>query len=227
MSLSKLTCDPESKENIMIKICGLKTKDEIKWTAGAGADLGGIVVFYPKSRRNMEIPEAADLVKCASSLGIKMVAVTVSPDQEAVSEIVKAGFDYIQIHGNLDEEILKNVKIPVIKAFNVRDLGEYEKYKDNEHVAGYVFDAAVPGSGIMFDHNMLSGIGFEDLTGKFMLLAGGLNPDNVRAALENSGIPGADTSSGVENTDGTGKNRDKIYGFVSEARKALENMNKR
>ncbi len=206
----------------MIKICGLKNEDEIKWTAGAGADLGGVVVFYPKSKRNMDISEAKQLVKYAHESGLKMAAVTVSPELSDVRMIEEAGFDFAQIHGDISAEILTETSIPIIKAFNVRDLGEYDKYKDDPRVAGFVFDAAIPGSGIMFDHSVLSNVSFDLCSGKFMLLAGGLNPGNVRNALESSGIKGADTSSGVENENGTGKSREKIYSFVSEAKKALQ-----
>ncbi len=204
----------------MVKICGLKTKDEIRWTAEAGADLGGIVVFYPKSKRNLDITEAAFLTDYAHGLGnlVKMVAVTVEPEIRMVEEIKKAGFDYIQIHGRLDEDVLNGADIPIIKAFNVRDMGDFDKYKNNEKITGFVFDAGIPGSGVVFDHTLLPVFDSKELNGKFVLLAGGLNPDNVKDALLATGLTGADTSTGVENSEGTGKSREKIFSFVHNAR---------
>ena len=204
----------------MVKICGLKTLDEIRWTAEAGADLGGIVVFYPKSKRNLDIKEAAfllDKVK-AFEKPLKMVAVTVSPKLPDVMAIEKAGFDYVQIHGELEREVLEGSTIPIIKAFNVRDIGDYSKYRSAEKIAGFVFDAGIPGSGEGFDYSLLEGIAEKADRGKLMLLAGGLNPHNVRAAMETTGFSGADTSTGVENEEGTGKSRQKIFSFVRNAR---------
>lgn len=50
---------------------------------------------------------------------------------------------------------------------------------------------------------------------KLLLLAGGLNPDNVRMAIEAVHPDGVDVSSGVENDDGAGKNAEKIHDFVA------------
>ncbi len=204
----------------MVKICGLKTLDEIRWTAEAGADLGGIVVFYPKSKRNLDIKEASFLLDKVKDmkLSIAMVAVTVSPELPDVIAIEEAGFDYVQIHGELKREVLEGSKIPIIKAFNVRDIGDYSNYRASEKIAGFVFDAGIPGSGVGFDYSLLEGIAEKKDTEKFMLLAGGLNPDNVRTAMETTGFSGADTSTGVENEDGTGKSRQKIFSFVRNAR---------
>ena len=203
-----------------VKICGLKTKEEIRWTAEAGADLGGIVVFYPKSKRNLEIGEAAELVSYAKSLDkpIKTVAVTVSPELSDIAEIENAGFDYVQIHGELRKEVLEGSKLPIIKAFNVRDMGDHEKYRDCEKIAGFVFDAGIPGSGTAFDYSLLPLGLMKNTKGKIMLLAGGLNPDNVSKALKDTGFKGADTSTGVEREDGNGKSREKIFSFVLNAR---------
>ena len=203
----------------IVKICGLKTDEEIKQTAGAGADLGGIVVFYPKSKRNIEIGDAADLVRYAKeNTQLKMVAVTVSPDLFQVSEIERCGFDYIQIHGEIAGEVLERTDIPIIKAFNVRDMNELDKYKDDPRVCGFVFDASLPGSGLSFDYSLLPDLKDLTNTGKMILLAGGLNPGNVKEALERTGLSGADTSSGVENDEGTGKSAEKIFRFVKNAK---------
>jgi phosphoribosylanthranilate isomerase len=204
----------------IVKICGLKTKDEIRWTAEAEADLGGIVVFYPKSKRNVEISEAEKLTDYAKSLGLKTVAVTVSPDAFSVSQIEEAGFDFLQVHGELRGDVLENSQIPVIRAFNVSNMHEFEKYKSDERIWGFIFDAGIPGSGMAFDYALLKELRLDLYKEKPILLAGGLNPLNVGEALKETGLCGADTSSGVEDETGLKKSREKIFSFVRAVRKS-------
>lgn len=204
----------------MVKICGLKNAQEAQWVAEAGADFAGMVLFFPKSKRNIDINTALGII--AELAGrVKTVAVTVTPTAEQIKEIEAAGFDYLQYHGNLDEEFLKKINIPVIKAFNVKDVSDIKTFVNNDKVAGFVFDANAPGSGVSFDYKVLESVRTEieaaEENGKFVLLAGGLGPDNVADALKQTGFKGVDTSSGVENENGDGKSRDKIISFVENA----------
>lgn len=208
----------------MVKICGLKNIKEAEWVAKAGADLAGMVLFFPKSKRNISVEEAK---KIMTGLGenVKSVAVTVKPTFEQIREIEKAGFDFLQYHGVLLEEQLDAINIPVIKAFNVKDVSDIRRFAEHSKIAGFVFDANDPGSGKDFDYSVLESIRSEiemaEAAGKFILLAGGLGPDNVLEALTKTGFKGADTSSGVENEEGTGKSEDKIYKFVQNAKAAM------
>ena len=145
------------------------------------------------------------------------MAVTVSPTKEQLAQIERAGFDVVQIHGEVGDELLDAVRIPVWKAFNVSDLSEFERFEEKENVVGYVFDAQIPGSGEIFDWELLNKI---PVTSKLTILAGGLNPANVAEAIRATDVDGVDTSSGVENDDGVGKNKEKISMFVEEARLA-------
>ena len=132
-----------------------------------------------------------------------------------MKELENAGFDYIQIHGEIEDSLIEECRIPVFKAFNVSDLSEFSHYEALSNIAGYVFDAQMPGSGKAFDWNLLQEI--PD-TKRITFLAGGLNPQNVEEALRLTKVSGADTSSGVENLNGTGKNREKIKDFVAKVR---------
>ena len=91
-------------------------------------------------------------------------------------------------------------------------MDSYEKYHNDSRIAGYVFDAIEPGSGKTFDWKLVDNIPRDE---KLLLLAGGLNPDNVRMAIEAVHPDGVDVSSGVENDNGAGKNPDKIHDFVA------------
>ena len=199
---------------MITKICGITSEAETEYLNEAKPDLAGFVMFYPKSKRNISVEQAVKL-KALLNEGIKSVAVVVSPTVEQVGEIAQAGFDYIQIHGELTVEVLDACKIKVIKGFNVHDMSDFEKYKDSDKIAGFVMDASEPGSGKTFDWDVL-----KDLprTEKFVILAGGLNPENVDKAFFLQGIDGVDSSSGVENEDGTGKSREKVLEFVKRGK---------
>lgn len=206
--------DININSNTKVKICGLTSPAEARYLNENHVDFAGMVLFFPKSKRNISIEQAREIM-AALDASIKRVAVVVSPSIEQVRQIEAAGFDYIQIHGEIPEtetEAEAAIAIPILKAFNVSDMGSYEKYHNDSRIAGYVFDAIEPGSGKTFDWKLVDNIPRDE---KLLLLAGGLNPDNVRMAIEAVHPNGVDVSSGVENDDGAGKNAEKIHDFVA------------
>lgn len=216
-----------------IKICGLTTAEEASWIVDEKVDYAGIVVFYPKSHRNMTIEQAKELLPvlkrgiALSGETLLTVAVTVSPTPEQVREIQDAGFDRIQVHGELPKESFDEIRIPMIRAFNGFDREAYERFHHCEKVEAYLFDAGKPGSGQTFDWDVLRQLPRDE---KPIFLAGGLNRDNIRQAIREVGPDIVDVSSGVEKDvvvragqDGlarVGKDRDKIRAFVEEVRNA-------
>ena len=207
---TKINLDTNS--NTKIKICGLTSPAEARYLNENHVDFAGMVLFFPKSKRNISIEQAKDIM-AALDASIKRVAVVVSPSIEQIRQIEAAGFDYVQIHGEIPEtEAEAAIAIPILKAFNVSDMDSYEKYHNDSRIAGYVFDAIEPGSGKTFDWKLVDNIPRDE---KLLLLAGGLNPDNVRMAIEAVHPDGVDVSSGVENDDGAGKNAEKIHDFVA------------
>lgn len=204
----------DTNSNTKIKICGLTSPAEARYLNENHVDFAGMVLFFPKSKRNISIEQAMEIM-AALDASIKRVAVVVSPSIEQVRQIEAAGFDYVQIHGEIPEtetEAEAAIAIPILKAFNVSDMDSYEKYHNDSRIAGYVFDAIEPGSGKAFDWKLVDNIPRDE---KLLLLAGGLNPDNVRMAIEAVHPDGVDVSSGVENDDKAGKNPDKIHDFVA------------
>ena len=204
----------DTNSNTKIKICGLTSPAEARYLNENHVDFAGMVLFFPKSKRNISIEQAMEIM-AALDASIKRVAVVVSPSIEQVRQIEAAGFDYVQIHGEIPEtetEAEAAKAIPILKAFNVSDMDSYEKYHNDSRIAGYVFDAIEPGSGKTFDWKLVDNIPRDE---KLLLLAGGLNPDNVRMAIEAMHPDGVDVSSGVENDDKVGKNPEKIHDFVA------------
>ncbi len=199
---------------IKIKICGLTSPKEAQFLNKNHVDFAGMVLFFPKSRRNISLEQAEQIMEMLDRK-IRSVAVVVSPTREQLVQIQKAGFDYVQIHGELSEALLKEIHIPVWKAFNVNDLEQVNLYQNQKNIVGYVFDGADYGSGKTFDWNLLKDIPRE---GKLFLLAGGLNPSNVANAIRYVQPDGVDVSSGVEKDFGKGKDGEKIEQFVEQVR---------
>ena len=218
-----------------VKICGLTRPEEVRWVVEERADYFGIVLFFPKSKRNNSIENARKLIKiCQKECEEKkhtdehfvppvVVAVTVSPTPEQIKEIEDAGFDMVQIHGELSEETLNAVSIPVIRAFHAGDIETCKKYDGCTKISAYLFDAQSPGSGRTFDWNALDAVSKAMPDGKLIFLAGGLHGGNVREAIEHVHPDVVDVSSGVEKdalaADGAViKDREKIKEFIRKVR---------
>ncbi|MCM1103461.1 MAG: phosphoribosylanthranilate isomerase [Clostridium sp.] len=200
--------------SVKIKICGLVSTDDAALINESAVDLAGIVLFYPKSKRNRTTQEARDILR-ALKPEIKKAAVVVSPSAAQIAEIEALGFDYIQIHGELSDEVLRVAKLPILKAFNGNDLEQFTRFRDRDGIAGYVFDAPSPGSGKTFDLTVLDALPRD---GKLFLLAGGLTPENVRSAIERIHPDGVDVSSAVEYTGRIGKDPQKVAAFIRAVR---------
>ncbi len=200
--------------NTKIKICGLTKPDEATYLNEEKVDYAGMVLFFEKSKRNITIKQAEQIMKKLDKR-IKRVAVVVKPSLDQVKEIEQAGFDLIQIHGEVRQEILEETTIPIWKAFNVSDMQDFETYQSMERVKGYVFDAAKPGSGETFDWKLMDRIPRDH---KLLMLAGGLNQENVAEAIRYLHPDGVDVSSSVECTDRQEKNQTKVKDFVKAVR---------
>lgn len=196
---------------VKIKICGLTRPEDVRWVNESEADYAGFVLFYPNSHRNITTEKAKNLLSLLSE-SIRSVAVVVSPTIKQAAEIESAGFDMIQVHGKMEETVLNQMHLPVFRAVNINDrnicLEEHSK------VAGYVFDGKEPGSGKTFDWSRLSKVGIKN---KQLMLAGGLNCENVLEGIERVKPDIVDVSSGVE-TDYM-KDPSKIMAFVKTVRK--------
>lgn len=198
-----------------IKICGITTLQDVEYLNTYKPDFAGFVMFFPKSKRNITSDTARVLLNKLDS-SIKSVAVMVSPTCEQIKTAENCGFDYVQIHGELNREVIDCAKIPILRAFNVTNMQEFEIYKSDDKIAGFVFDAVTPGSGKTFDWSLVPKI---PNSGKIILLAGGLTPNNVRNAIDAIHPYGVDVSTGVENDNANGKNKDKIKMFIENVRK--------
>ena len=201
------------------KICGLTMPIEASYLDSEVVAYTGMVLFFEKSKRNIDIEEAKAIM-AAIPENIEKVAVVVSPTNQQIEQIVSAGFDVIQIHGKIEIDSLREIvekNIKVWRAFNVSNMNEFEEWKDLDFVTGFVFDAADPGSGKSFDYTLLDEI--EVPADKLFILSGGLNDTNVAEAALNVQPNLLDVSSGVEYLDGTpGKDPARVKAFIEAVR---------
>jgi phosphoribosylanthranilate isomerase len=202
------------RENMRVKMCGITTMEDVSALNEIKPDFAGFVMFFPKSKRNVSSTQAEQLLHELHG-DIKKVAVVVSPTEEQMEEITKLGFDYIQIHGEIADELIEKCSLPVWKAFNVKDMDKYSHYQKVNNICGYVFDAGQPGSGKTFDWNSLKNLRRDD---RCLILAGGLTTDNVAAAIDSVLPDVVDVSSGIEYTDKPGKDPEKMRAFLKGAR---------
>lgn len=200
-----------------VKICGLKNSTDIKCINTLSPDFAGFVMFFEKSHRNISVQTAQELLALLDK-NIKSVAVTVSPTEEQLEQIYNLGFDYVQIHGNITDEVLKNSKTPIIRAINVSGTDSLTDLDNYKNVKGILFDSAVPGSGQGFDWTLLKKLPKTD---KMLFLAGGLTADNVAAAICQVHPYAVDVSSGVEVSDKSGKDYQLVQAFIKNAKSAI------
>lgn len=202
----------KDNRSVLVKVCGLTDTVEADYLNKNKVDFAGFVLFFPKSKRNISI-EKAEQIMAELDENIKKVAVIVSPDESEIQQINGSGFDYVQIHGEIKDRLLEQISKPVFKAFNIKDIKNIHKYQNNAKIVGYVFDAAVPGSGKVFDWSILNDIKRD---AKTFILAGGLNDSNVREAVKLVNPDVVDVSSGVEYDSGSGKDPEKIKQFIRQ-----------
>ena len=192
-----------------VKICGLSTKEAVGTAVSAGADYIGFV-FAP-SKRQVTLEQAAEMAKLIPA-NVKKVGVFVSPNRtELLEAIEKVGLDFVQVHGQVVDDLFENLSCASIQAVQVDGDG----HVPNSQADYLLFDAPVAGSGQTFDWDQLD---MTELAQPFFI-AGGLNEDNVARAIQHFSPFAVDVSSGVE-TDGQ-KDHEKIRRFIERVKNGI------
>jgi len=127
--------------------------------------------------------------------------------------IEELGFDIIQIHGELNDEVLLNTPLPIFRAYNLSSELLMESLVNEPKIIGILFDGTVPGNGKVFDWSLLKTFDRKD---KLLILAGGLDESNVGAGIIEVMPDVVDVSSGVEYIeDGkSGKDPERMKRFI-------------
>ena len=201
-----------------VKICGITRIEDALFAAHAGAHAVGMI-FYPKSPRFVERGVAASIVKALPPFVTPVALFVDQPAAQIAHAIETVRPQLLQFHGDEVSDFCRSFGLPYIKAVRVRagvDLLQYARqYPDAK---GLLLDAFVEGShggtGSAFDWSLIPR--------EFplpLILAGGLDPDNVGEAVRRLRPWAVDVSSGVEATKGI-KDAAKVAAFIRGVRNA-------
>ncbi|WP_136513406.1 phosphoribosylanthranilate isomerase [Geomonas edaphica] len=198
-----------------VKICGITSVDDALMAVDAGADALGFV-FFEKSPRYVTPEAAAGIIAKLPPL-VQVVGLFVNADLDVVNRTAdRCGLDIVQLHGEESPEFCRLVRRRVMKAFRVRGPESLVPLPEF-HVAAYLLDAYSPnahgGTGEVFDWECAIAAKEHGP----IVLAGGLTPDNIAAAVTQVRPYGVDVSSGVEASPGL-KDPDKVRRFIQLAK---------
>ncbi|WP_333712394.1 phosphoribosylanthranilate isomerase [Yoonia sp.] len=206
-----------------VKICGLRTADDVAAAVAAGAGYVGFV-FFPKSPRNVSVAEARALAADVPA-GVAKVALVVDAGDALLDQITsEVAIDVLQLHGSESPERVAEVRVryglPVMKAVGVADEADLAALAIYARVADQLLvdakppkDADLPGgNGLAFDWRLIAGRRWPVP----WMLAGGLDAGNVAEAIRLTGARQVDVSSGVEAAPGV-KDAAKIGAFCQAA----------
>ena len=207
---------------MFIKICGITSEQDALLATALGADAVGFV-FAPSSRQ-VAVDRVRDITR---RLPAEILTVGVFRNElpDRVVDIVhRAGLGAAQLHGHESPEQAREVRSRVsrmIKGFYAIDPGLSDVASYNADVA--LIDSPTPGGGDVFDWSLVENV---PLSGIPLLLAGGLDADNVRRAVHTVTPWGVDVSSGVERVPGK-KDPVKMRRFIDAARSAFNEVRMR
>ena len=204
--------------SVAVKICGITSSAQARMVAAAGADAIGLVL-YDKSSRHVDLDLALE-IKNALSKNVVCIALLVNAEEKFVREVIsKLSPHYIQFHGDESPNFCHQFNYPFIRAVRMsKELKMAKILSSYKPSGGFLFDAwhadHYGGTGHVFDWNRLPvNIDFP------LILAGGLNPDNVSSAVRTVRPAMVDVSGGVESSPGV-KDEHKVREFILNAKEA-------
>ncbi len=196
----------------LVKICGLRSRRDVELAVEAGADMVGMVLS-PGFRRSVK-PEDAVSMADASGDAMAVGVFVDAPAETVLRAVEELGLDAIQLHGSEDDEYVSRIRrdagVPVTKSFVVKGPQDVDEARRSS--ADLVLLDGGMGTGTGFDLSLVGRVG------RRFMLAGGLDPRNVRQAIAAVHPYAVDVSSGVE-TGGV-KDPVKMREFVESVREA-------
>ena len=200
------------------KICGITRLDDAKASVRAGCDALGFV-FYKESPRYIAL-DAFKVIAKELSPFVTKVGLFVNADPAEIEEAIQSGLvNVLQFHGDETPDFCRQFNFPYIKAVAVSSSVDLIQYaKDFHDAEALLLDACHEslkgGTGQTFDWNLI-----PHSLSKPIVLAGGLNVDNVKEAIKKVKPYAVDVSGGVEESKGI-KNSLKIQAFIKETQDA-------
>ena len=203
---------------VRIKICGITCLEDAEKAVACGADALGFM-FYPPSKRFVEVHAAAEICRALPPCVTKVGVFVNAPRQEVKQTLDTCGLDLLQFHGEESPEDCAGFRVKTMKAVRVHDVSSLASLKDYNTDA-WLLDSYQPGerggTGHAFQWDLLRTV---HPYARPLFLAGGLKPENIEHAIQSVQPFGVDVSSGVESTPGR-KCSQKMKAFVENALKA-------
>jgi phosphoribosylanthranilate isomerase len=209
---------------LQVKVCGMNDAALVCQAIELGAAYIGLV-FYPPSPRALEAVQARALAEAADGKA-RLVGLFVDASDGEIDAVLRhVPLDILQLHGNETPERVRALALSsglqVMKAVRVEEAADLAILDEQADAADMIlFDAKPPrrmdalpgGNGLSFDWRLLQDVKLA----KPWVLAGGLNPDNLAAAVEGLHPPIVDVSSGIESRPGV-KDAARLAAFLKEA----------
>ncbi len=209
-----------------VKICGITSIEAAQNICDLGVDSIGLV-FYKKSPRNVGISQAREICDSLPPF-VTSVGLFLDADKDFVNEVLnEVKLDLLQFHGLESAEYCESFSRPYIKAIGMKGIAseaEFTKVTEQYTSAkGFLVDSHASGmaggTGQTFDWKNV-----PQIQQKPIILAGGLNPENIADALQQLDLYGVDLSSGVESEPGV-KDPVKIKKLMNEVYRVQCNEN--
>lgn len=204
-----------------VKVCGITREEDALVAVAAGVDALGFV-FYAPSPRNVSIEQAARIIAKIPAF-VSSTALFVNADRKEIDSVISSTkIDLLQFHGDEDPSFCESFRRPYIKALRMRDGLDVLSLASTYHSArAILLDAYVEGipggTGSSFDWQRIP----AQLSSR-IVLAGGLDADNVAEAIRQTNAYAVDVSGGVEAAKGI-KDANKIRCFMNEVNRVNSN----
>lgn len=199
---------------VRVKICGITRVEDALNAVEHGADAIGLV-FYEPSPRNVKIPQAIEIANKTPAF-VSVVGLFVNAEPDFVREVIsQVKLDLLQFHGDETPQECASYGLPFIKAIRVKsDTNLVQCAKDFSASKALLLDTftdgVAGGTGHVFDWNLIPAA-----LDKPIILAGGLNAQNVAQAINQVKPFAVDVSGGVEVSKGI-KDAAKIAAFMQQ-----------
>jgi phosphoribosylanthranilate isomerase len=185
---------------VRVKICGITNSEDAKMAVEAGADALGFVFFQGSPR--YVAPDRAKAIIQTLPPFVQTVGLFVNEADETVNAIAdRCGIDVVQLHGDETPEYCATIRRRIIKAVRVKNATSLEVLPAYDNVSCLLdawSPAAYGGTGETFNWELAATVA----TNRPVILAGGLTPENVAAAIAAVKPYAVDVSSGVEGAPG-------------------------
>lgn len=192
-----------------VKICGITNVEDALYASHCGADALGFV-FYPKSPRYIT-PQNAQKIVEKLPLHVEKVGLFVNASTEEINVTCKeAKMTLAQIHFDVDDAFLSALDVPYLRVIRAKRSEDVAHFENSLRLVD-AFVESFGGEGKRVDKAW-----FEKRDNSKIILAGGLNPQNIEE-IKPFGFYGVDVSSGVESAKGI-KDQEKMKLFIQRAK---------